>query len=194
MEEYPTLTLPRGVPRQGDGAGFQPLPLLLTQNRSLHQSRPHSSRGETNKPIRIWPRCECVDSPWGLAGTGVPFQVGLYEDLVKVNRGTGLDAHHVGQKARMSNLVANYDLNKAPDILVPASGHSSIDPVRGRLSTSAINPRTKKPFANARELLARDIKELRRAYPEIPNSQLQELIDLNKSMYPEMNKPPRGKH
>ena len=81
--------------------------------------------------------------PWGLAGTGVPFQVGLYEDLVKVNRGTGLDAHYVGQKARMSNLVANYDLNKAPAILVPASGHSSIDPVRGRLSTSALTPEQK---------------------------------------------------
>jgi RHS family protein len=37
-------------------------------------------------------------------------------------------------------------------------------------------------------------EELRRVYPEFPNSQLQELIDLNKSMYPEMNKPPRGKH
>lgn len=110
------------------------------------------------------------------------------------DRGTGLDTHHVGQKARMSNLVANNDLNKTPAILVPASGHSSIDPVRGRLSTSAINPRTKKPFANVRELLARDIRELRRVYPEILNSQLQELIDLNKSMYPEMNKPPRGKH
>ena len=110
------------------------------------------------------------------------------------DRGTGLDTHHVGQKARMSNLVANNDLNKAPAILVPASGHSSIDPIRGRLSTSAINPRTKKPFANARELLARDIRELRRVYPEIPNSQLHELIDLNKSMYPEKNKPPRGKH
>ena len=118
-----------------------------------------------------------MDSPLGISWDRSSFQVGLYEDLVKVNRGTGLDAHHVGQKARMSNLVANYELNKAPAILVPASGHSSIDPVRGRLSTSAINPRTKKPFANARELLARDIRELRREYPEIPNSQLQELID-----------------
>jgi len=35
------------------------------------------------------------------------------------------------------------------------------------------NPRTKKPFANARELLARGIRELRRVYPEIPNSLLQ---------------------
>ena len=75
----------------------------------------------------------------------------------------------------MSNLVANYDLNKTPAILVPVSGHSSRDPVRERLSTSAINSRTKKPFANARELLARDITELRRVYPE-------------------MNKPSRGKH
>ena len=40
MEEYTTLTLPRGVPRQGDGAGFQLLPLLLAQNRSIHQARP----------------------------------------------------------------------------------------------------------------------------------------------------------
>ena len=40
MEEYTTLTLPRGVPRQGDGAGFHPLPLLLAQKRSIHQARP----------------------------------------------------------------------------------------------------------------------------------------------------------
>ena len=67
------------------------------------------------------------------------------------DRGTGLDAHPVGQKVRMSNLVANNDLNKAPAILVPASGHSSIDPVRGRLSTSAINPRTKKSHSPTQE-------------------------------------------
>ena len=67
------------------------------------------------------------------------------------DRGTGLDAHPVGQKVRMSNLVANDDLNKAPAILVPASGHSSIDPIRGRLSTSAINPRTKKSHSPTQE-------------------------------------------
>ena len=107
MEEYTTLTLPRGVPRQGDGAGFQPLPQLLAQNRSIHQARPiRLEAGLTNlyayvHDVNAW------IAPWGFVGTGVPFQVGLYEDLVKVNRGTGLDAHHVGQKARMSNLVAN---------------------------------------------------------------------------------------
>ena len=32
------------------------------------------------------------------------------------------------------------------------------------------------------------VNELRRVYPDIPNSQLQKLIDLNKKMYPEMLK------
>ena len=36
-----------------------------------------------------------IDS-WGLKGTGIPFQVGLHEDLIKINAGTGLDSHHVG--------------------------------------------------------------------------------------------------
>ena len=148
--------------------------ILLARDRSLHQSRPHSSRGGTNKPIRIRPRCECVDRPLGISWDRSSLPSSSIRRPSKVNRGTGVDAHHVGQKARISNLVANYDLNKTPAILVPASGHSSIDPVRVRLSTCAINPRTKKPFANARELLVRDIRELRRVYPEIPNSQLQD--------------------
>jgi hypothetical protein len=39
---------------------------------------------------------------------------------------------------------------------------------------------------NARQLLARDILELRRLYKGlVPNSALRELIDLNKKMYPQ---------
>ena len=30
------------VPRHRDGTGLQPLPLLLSRNRSIHQPRPHS--------------------------------------------------------------------------------------------------------------------------------------------------------
>lgn len=30
--------------------------------------------------------------------------------------------------------------------------------------------------------------ELRRVYPDIPNSKLQELIEMNKKLYPEMRK------
>ncbi|WP_317124836.1 RHS repeat-associated core domain-containing protein [Capnocytophaga canimorsus] len=126
---------------------------------------------------------------FGLKEIGVPFQVGLHEDLVKINAGTGLDSHHVGQKAMMKDLVANYDEMKAPAILVPSVGHTRAKDGVGIVSRSPINPKTGKPFANARELLARDIRELRRVYGNaISNKQLQELIDLNKSTYPEMRK------
>jgi hypothetical protein len=105
-------------------------------------------------------------------------------------KGTGWESHHVGQKAIMKELVEGYDPQKAPAILVPAKGHTSIDPERGRLSTSPINPNTGRPFETARALIARDVRELRRVYPEIPNSKLQELIELNKKMYPEMGRKP----
>ena len=126
---------------------------------------------------------------FGLQGTGVPFQVGTHEDLIKINAGTGLDSHHAGQKAIMGNLVANYDEMKAPAILVPTVGHTRTKDGVGIVSSRKVNPRTGNPFTSARELLARDIRELRRVYgDEVPNKQLQKLIDLNKSMYPEMRK------
>ncbi|MFN6817105.1 hypothetical protein ACK4QA_18905, partial [Proteus mirabilis] len=56
------------------------------------------------------------------------------------------------------------------------------------VSRSKINSSTGLPFKNARELLARDIRELRRVYSDIPNSALKELIAKNKEMYPEMRK------
>ena len=125
----------------------------------------------------------------GLQGVGVPFQVGIHEDLIRINAGTGLDSHHVGQKAVMGKLVKNYDAMKAPAILVPSVGHTRTKDGLGIVSRGSINPKTGKPFTNARDLLARDIRELRRVYgDEISNKQLQKLIELNKSMYPEMKK------
>lgn len=58
----------------------------------------------------------------------------------------------------------------------------------GIISRSSINKKTGLPFANARDVIARDIRELRRVYPDIPNAKLQELIDSNKKMYPELRK------
>lgn len=55
-------------------------------------------------------------------------------------------------------------------------------PERGIVSRST------KGITNARQLLARDLFELKRVYPDIPNSALKELIDMNKKMYPEMRK------
>ncbi|MCM3491190.1 hypothetical protein M3689_17965 [Alkalihalophilus marmarensis] len=110
-------------------------------------------------------------------GTG-QYQVEAYKDIKGV---AGLDAHHAGQKTAMKKLVDNYDLNTAPAINVPKVGHTIKGP-------NGIVSRSTKGIDNPRELLARDIRELRRVYDDIPNSALKELIELNKKMYPEMRK------
>jgi len=86
-----------------------------------------------------------------------------------------LDAHHVGQRALMKKFISGYNPNTAPAILVPKQGHTLGSGVLSRGTTD---------FLNARQVHARDIFELRRVYPNIPNSSLQQLIELNKSMYP----------
>lgn len=86
----------------------------------------------------------------------------------------GLEAHHVGQRALMRKLVPNYNPNNAPAILVPREGHTIGS---GVLSRGA-------GITNARQVVARDIFELRRVYPNVPNSSLQQLIEMNKRMYP----------
>ncbi|HIF9226189.1 TPA: RHS repeat domain-containing protein [Photobacterium damselae] len=121
------------------------------------------------------------------------YDVGLYGELRSLVRGknTGLDSHHVGQKDIMKDLVAGYDPNTAPAILVPKKGHTVADlelPLgRQTVSRKKINPNTDLPFTNVRDLIARDILELRRVYPVISNTKLQKLIGPNKSKYPEMN-------
>jgi hypothetical protein len=120
------------------------------------------------------------------AGSGKPFQVGIHEDLIKINQGTGLDSHHVGQKAIMKKFIPGYDPMKAPAILVPSIGHTEKGVV-------GIVSRNIKGINSARDLLARDIRELKRVYPDIPNSKLKELIELNKKIYPEALKKPEIK-
>ena len=101
-----------------------------------------------------------------------------YKDIKGV---AGFDAHHAGQKAAMKKLVDGYDPMTAPAINVPKVGHT----IKGE---NGIVSRSTKGITSARQLLARDIGELRRVYPDIPNSKLQELIDMNKKLYPEMRK------
>lgn len=76
----------------------------------------------------------------------------------------------------MQKLIQGYDGGTAPSILVPKIGHMRIGP-RGILSRNTIK------INNVSDLVARDIRELRRVYPEIPNSKLQELIRINKTIY-----------
>jgi RHS repeat-associated protein len=116
----------------------------------------------------------------GKKGSGKKWDVGQYNNLKKTSGGTGLDSHHAGQQAFMKKLVSGYDPKTGPAILVPRNGHTRKDPLTGkRLST-----REPKGFENPRDLLARDIKELRRVYDDVPNNALNKLIDLNKTMYP----------
>jgi RHS repeat-associated protein len=117
------------------------------------------------------------------AGKVAKYTVGSYKDLTKIARGSGLDAHHVGQKAIMKKFIKGYDEKTAPSILVPVIGHRiRVDDITKILSRSS------KGITNPRQLIARDIAELRRVYPDIPNSALKELIKMNKDMYPEMRR------
>lgn len=120
--------------------------------------------------------------PLGLAPCG-KYDVGTYQDLKKTSAGTGLDIHHVGQQAVMPKLMKGgevYDPRTAPSIAVPRVGHTRRLP-GGEGPTVSRNTTN---VTTARDLLARDIRELRRVYPDIPNSKLLELIKLNKDTYP----------
>jgi hypothetical protein len=90
----------------------------------------------------------------------------------------GLDAHHAGQKAAMKRVVPDYDANTAPSILVPKEGHT----IRG---PNGIVSRNTNGLDNARDIVARDVREMRRVYPDVPNSALQKVIKLNKESYPD---------
>ena len=94
-------------------------------------------------------------------------------------RNTGLDSHHVGQAAVMERLVPGYNRQTAPTILVPREGHTV------RNANGDIVSRRTDGINSARDLLARDIRELRRVYPQLSNSQLRALIEANKKAYPE---------
>lgn len=76
--------------------------------------------------------------------------------------------------------MKDYDPYTAPSIAVPRNGHTRYNLSFNKVTTSSINPKPNLLYTNARDVIARDIKELRRVYPDIPNSQLKELISLNK--------------
>ena len=102
------------------------------------------------------------------------YRVGRYCDIKGAE---GLQAHHVGQKAVMKELVPGYNPNTAPAINVPIEGHMTKTTSGLRISTKTSG------FTNARQVIARDIMELRRVFPDVPNSALRELIQLNITMY-----------
>ena len=119
----------------------------------------------------------CKKTYVGKSGT-TKYVVGEYKDVKGI---PGMDAHHVGQAAILKNKINNYNYNEAPAISVPVIGHR-------KSGDYGIVSRTVDSNLSPRQVLARDIKELRRVYRDIPNEALKRLIDINKQMYPEMRR------
>jgi len=115
---------------------------------------------------------EFWQSSFAAKGPVQAFEVGT-ADALKARSvvGDGLDIHHVAQAHPLEQVIPGYNRATGPAITVPRAQHSAIPTVRG-------------PFTGtARDQLAKDIWDLRN-YTDAPNSSLQDLINLNKQMYP----------
>ncbi|MDH0863144.1 RHS repeat-associated core domain-containing protein [Mitsuaria sp. GD03876] len=117
-------------------------------------------------------------------GPVVAYEVGVYRDLKRRSKpGDGLDVHHVGQAHAAQQVIPNYDRQNAPAITLPEREHGQIPNIKGIFTAATAQER--------RSFLANDIRNLRN-YTAAPNSSLQKLIELNKSMYPmSFAKPPK---
>jgi hypothetical protein len=101
-----------------------------------------------------------------------PYEVGLFNELTARSVvGDALDIHHVVQGKPASQIIDGYIYGKAPSIALPSAEHRLIPNLTGEFS------------GTARDLLARDIVNLRN-FTNAPNSALQDLIELNKTTYP----------
>ena len=118
--------------------------------------------------------------PWGLQVQ--TYQVGTFDTLKGLSQvGDDLAIHHVIQKHPACQIIPGYDQATGPAIALPHSEHGAVPNLRGTYSGSA------------RDLLARDIRNLRN-YTNAPNSELKDLIKLNKQKYPKsFAKSPRSR-
>lgn len=100
------------------------------------------------------------------------YEVGIFSDLKSRSvPGDKLDIHHAMQAHPASQAIPNYNYVSAPAIAVPRTEHMRIPTQKGVYT------------GNARQLLAKDIRDLRR-HTGAPSECLQHLINLNKEMYP----------
>lgn len=101
------------------------------------------------------------------------YDVGEYQEL---KCESGMNRHHIGQKAVMKKLVSGYDESTGPAIIVPAVGHT----FKG---TDGIVSRNSSGFRRVKDLVDRDIEELKRVYSKVPQPSVDKLIDLNSTKY-----------
>ena len=106
-----------------------------------------------------------------------PYEVGMTKDLwARSVTGDNLSVHHAPQGKPAGQLIDGYDYSNAPGIVLPKGEHADIPNLKGE--NTAGTPR---------QQLAQDIRNLRN-YTNAPNSSLQQLIDLNKFIWPEQFK------
>jgi hypothetical protein len=107
-------------------------------------------------------------------GCGVqPYQVGNANDLrARSKVGDKTDIHHAGQSHPFEQLIPGYKRSDGPAIALPNDEHQLIPTLTGTTNLTA------------RQVLAQDIRNLRNL-TNAPNVSLQELISLNRFMYPE---------
>jgi len=104
-----------------------------------------------------------------------PYEVGMTADLWRRSvPGDDLSIHHAPQGKPAGQLIEGYEYKNAPGIALPKAEHSDI-PTLKRENTAG----------TPRQQLAKDIRDLRK-YTNAPNSSLQQLIDLNKFIWPEL--------
>ena len=120
--------------------------------------------------IKYADEIKALTAPKGSVGK---YEVGTFDDLkARSMPGDKLDIHHAAQKHPAAQTVEGYDPKTAPSIAVPSREHRRIPTQKGNYT------------GNARDLLAKDIRDLRNN-TNAPNSALQELINLNKTTYPD---------
>ena len=133
--------------------------------------------------------------------------IGTYEALTKQAAGLALDAHHLVQAEKIAALLKKlgqtFDHSKGISILVPTIGHRRRDLAKtvkclSRWNGKKVDLYIKEAQAAGksmkqigRDLLAKDIKEMRRVYdgtvnPKVPNEALQELIKRSKAAFPQL--------
>lgn len=107
-----------------------------------------------------------------IANTVTAYEVSTFNTLrARSAAGDALDLHHAMQASPAQQVIPSYNRSTAPAIALPRIEHQMIPNLSGAYA------------GGARDLLALDIRNLRN-YTNAPNTALQDLIQLNKTLYP----------
>ena len=102
-----------------------------------------------------------------------PYQVGRANYLKRNSLvGDRLEVHHVGQSHVYNQIIKDYDKRNGPAIILPRYEHQILQTLKGPIN---VHPRSQ---------LAKDIYDLRRK-TNAPSSSLLDLIELNRTLYPQ---------